>query len=79
MNNQEKLTQCFVNALNIDATLVIPTLKYQSIKEWDSVSHMVLISEIEESFEISLDAEDVVDMSSVKKAIEIISKYNIEF
>jgi acyl carrier protein len=79
MNNQGKLVQCFVNALGVNESKVTPSLKYQSITEWDSVSHMVLISEIEEAFEISLETDDVVDMSSFKKAMEIVSKYNISF
>lgn len=79
MNNREKLIQCFVNALGIKASQVIPSLKYQSITEWDSISHMVLISEIEEAFDISFETDDVVDMSSFKKAEEILAKYNIPF
>jgi len=79
MENKEKLVQSFVNALGIDKSKVVPSLKYQSITEWDSVSHMVLISEIEDAFEISLETDDVVDMSSFKKAQEIVQKYGIQF
>ena len=79
MNNNEKLYQSFANALNIDLSLVNDDLKYQSIKQWDSISHMMLISYIEEDFGISLDTDDVIDMSSVAKAREILTKYNISF
>jgi acyl carrier protein len=79
MNNNEKLYQSFANALNIDPSLVNDDLKYQSIKQWDSISHMMLISYIEEDFGVSLDTDDVMDMSSVAKAREILTKYNISF
>lgn len=79
MNNQEKLIQAFSEALSIDSSLVTDNLKYQSIPEWDSISHMILISQLEETFDVSIDTDDVIDMSSVGKAKEILSKYNIKF
>jgi acyl carrier protein len=79
MNNSEKLINSFSEALGIDASTVIDSLEYQSIPEWDSISHMILISQIEEEFEVSIDTDDVIDMSSVAKAKEILSKYNILF
>jgi acyl carrier protein len=71
----EQLKECFVKALQIDPAQVNDDLKYQGIQQWDSVSHMVLISEIEDTFKISLDTEDVLDMSSFPKAVEIVKKY----
>jgi len=42
---------------------------------WDSVAHMQLIASLEKKFKIAIDVEDVVDMSSFKKAITILKKY----
>jgi acyl carrier protein len=78
MTNAEKLVDAFANALNIDAASVVDSLSYQGIPEWDSVSHMVLITELEDAFSISIDTNDVIDMSSVAKAKEILAKYNIQ-
>lgn len=77
--NTEKLYAAFASALMIDVQAVNDELTYQSIPEWDSISHMVLISELEASFDISIDTDDVIAMSSVGKAKEILSKYNIVF
>ena len=79
MTNSEKLISAFSVSLIITEDKILDGLSYQSIPEWDSVSHMVLITEIEDSFDISLDTEDVIDLSSVLKAKEILSKFNIEF
>ena len=79
MNNQEKLIRAFTEALSIAPSLVTDSLMYQGITEWDSISHMVLISQIEEAFDVSIDTDDVIDMSSVAKAKEILSKYNVVF
>ena len=79
MNNQEKLIQSFAEALSIEASLITDTLMYQGIEEWDSISHMILISQLEEVFDVSIDTDDVIDMSSFAKAKEILTKYNIKF
>ena len=71
----DKLRNAFVQALSIDKELVVDSLAYQSIPQWDSITHMILISEIESTFDISIDTDDVIDMSSFAKAKEIISKY----
>jgi acyl carrier protein len=79
MNNSEKLVSSFSEALGINASTVTDNLEYQSIPEWDSISHMILISQIEADFEVSIETDDVIDMSSVANAKEILSKYNIIF
>lgn len=75
---EEKLREIFVSALHIPAEKVIDTLEYKSITEWDSAAHMILISYIEEGFDIMLDTDDVIDMSSFAKAKEIVKKYVTE-
>ncbi len=79
MNNQELLYKSFADALQIEESIISDDLKYQSIAEWDSIAHMVLINEIETNFNVIIETDDVIDMSSVSKAKEILSKYNINF
>jgi len=79
MTNTEKLIAAFADALTIDAAMIKDSLAYQSIPEWDSISHMVLISRLEETFDVSIDTDDVIDMNSVAKAKEILKKYKVTF
>lgn len=79
MDNTQKLVNSFASALNVDQNIITPELAYQGIVEWDSITHMVLISQLEDDFNVSIDTEDVIDMSSVEKAIEILQKYDIQF
>lgn len=78
MTNLEKLTKAFASALNINPSLVTDDLKYQGITQWDSVTHMILVAELESVFDIAITTDDIIDMSSVAKAKEIINKYGIE-
>ena len=76
--NLDKLKTIFKESLNIDIESVVDELTYNSIPEWDSVAHMALIAEIEDAFDIMLDTDDVLDMSSFAKAKEILVKYEVE-
>ena len=78
MTNLEKLTNVFVETFSIDAEKT-KGLAYQSIDAWDSVGHMSLVAAIEDAFDISLDTDDIIDMSSFEKAQEILKKYDVEF
>jgi acyl carrier protein len=79
MNNQEKLINAFSEALSVSRDAINDELMYQSIPEWDSITHMILISQLEDTFEVAIDTDDVIDMSSVGKAKEILTKYNVTF
>lgn len=72
---ENKLKDSFVSALGIPAEQVTDELKYADHPNWDSVAHMALIAAIEEAFDIMIDAEDVIDMSSFAKARQIVAKY----
>lgn len=78
MNNVEKLAQVFAETFGIGVEQTAG-LVYQSIEGWDSVGHMTLVAAIEDVFDIMLDTDDIIDMSSFEKAQEILGKYNIEF
>jgi acyl carrier protein len=77
--NQIKLREVFATALDIPIELVVDELKYNEIPEWDSVAHMALVAEIDDQFDIMLDTDDVLDLSSFAKAKEILQKYDITF
>lgn len=78
MSNLQQLKKIFAEGLGISEDAVTDDLTYQSIKQWDSVGHMALIAAIETKFDIMLDTDDIIDMSSFAKAKEIIQKYEID-
>ena len=71
------LEQLFAEALGIDAASVHDGLSYNSIPQWDSVAHMGLIAQLEDHYGVLLDTDDIIDLTSVAKAREILSKYGI--
>lgn len=78
MINEKKYVEAFMNALQLKEEQVNEGLTYQGIESWDSVGHMGLVAMIEETFDIMLDTEDIIDFSSYEKGIIILKKYGID-
>lgn len=79
MTNLEKYTQAFVDSFEVSEDEA-KNLKYQDIKAWDSVGHMGLVANLEEAFDIMMETEDIIDLSSFEKGKEILEKnYEIDF
>tara|TARA_B110000003_G_scaffold274244_1_gene313765 strand:- start:7522 stop:7758 length:237 start_codon:yes stop_codon:yes gene_type:complete len=57
----------------------VETLKYQDIPAWDSVGHMGLVATLEDEFDIEMEIDDIIDMSSYEKGKEILAKYGVIF
>ena len=78
MSNKEKLIEVFVSSLGITAE----TAKSAVFKEtpgWDSVGHVNLMNEIEETFDVSLEPDDILDFKSFEIGKGILQKYGVEF
>lgn len=77
MTNLEKYNEAFISSFNVEEE-ALTTLEYQGVKEWDSIGHMQLISELEDAFDIEMETDDIVDFSGYEKGKEILKKYGVE-
>lgn len=79
MTNAEKYLNIFKESFDVDEATA-KGLKYQDIPAWDSVGHMSLIAALEDTFDIMMDTDDIIDFNSFEKGREILAKnYGIEF
>ena len=79
MSNYDKYVDVFKSTFELESDSV-EDLEYQGIDNWDSVGHMSLIANLEDAFDIMMETDDIIDFSSFKKGIEILStKYDIQF
>ena len=77
MKNKNKYIEIFINSLLKDKKKFNEKLKYNDIPEWDSIGHMTLMSALEDGFNISIETDDIIDLSSLKKGIQILKKYKV--
>ena len=74
----EDLRRIFRLALDLEDGFEVDALVYRQIEQWDSVAHMVLIAELEDQFDVLLDTDDVIDLSSFEKCKFILNKHGIK-
>jgi acyl carrier protein len=79
VTNEKILQQAFVDALDVPADVDWESLAYRGIEQWDSVAHMRLVAEIEDVFDVMIETDDVIDMSSYPKVKTILAKYGISY
>ncbi|NKQ53492.1 acyl carrier protein [Amycolatopsis sp. K13G38] len=68
----EQLRAVFIEALDLDETVDVEKLEYRGIEAWDSVGHMALVAAIEDEFDVALETDQVIDMSSFKVALDML-------
>ena len=76
MNRQEifeKLNEIFSDVFDEDIT-VTPETTADDIEDWDSLTHITLISEVEDAFDIKFAMKDVLGMKNVGEMADIIEK-----
>lgn len=80
MTNRERYDQVFVECFLVEKDVLNERFVYQCVAEWDSVGHMGMIAALEEAFGITMETDDIIDLSSYAKGVEILSsKYSIAF
>lgn len=75
MNVAQSLGPIFRQVFELAATADVDQLAYRGLPAWDSVGHMRLVAALEDAFDIMLETEDVIDLSSFAKAVEIVRRY----
>lgn len=79
MTTTEQYNQVFCETFQIEES-ILAGLKYQGVQLWDSVGHMALIASLEEAFDIMMETDDIIDLSSYEKGKEILStNYEVVF
>ena len=76
MTNQaifEKLNEIFSDVFDEEITVTAETTS-ADVEEWDSLTHITLISEVEEAFGFKFAMKDVLGMKNVGEMAQIIAK-----
>ena len=75
---EQKLKAVFSKALAIPPAEINDEVAYDKSKGWDSLAHMALIAALDSAFDIMLDTDDVVGLSSYGKCKEILRRYGVQ-
>lgn len=78
MTNYEKYCDVFRKVFELSDDIDVTKLAFQEAPMWDSIGHMNLVAVLEETFDIRFEIDDIIDLSSFNKGIEILNKLNIQ-
>jgi acyl carrier protein len=67
-----KLEQIFRKVFSEESLIIVRELSANDVEAWDSLNHMILISEVEKSFSIKFKLKDLNKMGNVGDMIDII-------
>ncbi len=79
MSNKEKYTQVFVDIFGVDESELDEKFNFKDVDKWDSFTHLTLISELESTFDVMFETEDILHFVGFMNGIEILKRYGIEF
>ena len=69
---EEKILEILKNLFELDT--VDTTCSQQTCEKWDSMGQLNLVVELESEFDISLEPEEIGEMTSYDKIVEIVKK-----
>ncbi len=78
MTNIEKLNNIFCEVFSVDASTLNNEFNNCNVEGWDSVRQLSLTSALEDAFDIMLDPEDILGLTSYEIAKTILIKYDIQ-
>lgn len=69
----EKLTGIFRNVFTDDTLILTDEMTANDVEKWDSLTHMLMINEVESAFNIKFKLKDLNKMKNVGNLIEIVT------
>jgi len=72
-----KLKDILAKVLLIDESMISDEMSRKSVKEWDSMAHLMLVSEIESAFEVTMNDDDIMEIQTVADIRKTLKKLGI--
>lgn len=79
MSNLEKYIEVFKTVFDIDGSELNDKFNFGEVSTWDSMTHLMLISELENTFDIMFETEDILHFGGFVNGQKILTKYGVEF
>lgn len=78
MTNIEKYNKIFCELFSVNLDDLNDNFTFSNRNEWDSLTHMSLISMLEDEFDVFFETEDILNYGSYNNGINILKRYGVE-
>lgn len=72
-----KLEEIFIKLFQISPDKFTDGLHQDQLETWDSMAHLILVTELEEAFDIQIEEDDILAMKTVGDIKTILTKNSI--
>tara|TARA_B100000925_G_C21915925_1_gene433640 strand:+ start:621 stop:863 length:243 start_codon:yes stop_codon:yes gene_type:complete len=79
MDNQQKLYLLLSNVLELDLEDIDENLSPENTESWDSFNALVMVTELEETFNVSFTMDEVQSVKNVKDIKHVLEDHSISF
>lgn len=79
MSNKEKYQNIFMTIFNVDTEELNDTFNFKDVEKWDSLTHLTLISELEDAFDVMFETDDILHFGGYENGLKILTRYGVEF
>ena len=76
--NLQKYDDCFIKVLDARKEDLNEDYKFGTVDKWDSLAHLNLISELEDTFGIMFETDDITHFGGYENGKKILSKYGVD-
>ena len=79
MNNLKKYQSVFVDIFNVPLEVLNDNFTFAKTENWDSITHMGLIADLETVFDVMLDTEEILNFGSYENGKKILQSKGVDF
>lgn len=78
MTNLEKYKAVFTEIFDVSESSLNEDFTFKAVEDWDSLTHLSLITQLEDTFDVMFDTEDILHYESFENGKRILRKYGID-
>jgi acyl carrier protein len=79
MTNLDKYNAVFCETFQVGNEKLDENFSLSNVDNWDSVLQLSLVTQMEDTFDVMLEPEDIMDFKSYTIGKEILTKYGVQF
>ena len=74
---EKKLNEILTKVLLLEESEISDDLSRDDVEEWDSLAHLMLINELEETFQITINDDDILAIHTIGDLKKILKKLGV--
>lgn len=74
METKEKIVSIIAAILEVEPSQITLEMSVGDLPKWDSLGHLTILQNIQDEFDIELEAEEIIELEDVNDIIKIVEE-----